>query len=110
MSEKWFEDVFPDAKKEFPEEFNPKPCQTYKIEFIEDEPRPVPVAPGRLAGVIEILLDGEKRSLFISRKYFGQKLLELCREHGSLMGLKVTLHLLPKKKRYYEYEIEVLEE
>lgn len=106
----WFEEAFPGAKKEFPEPLNPEICKTYIIEFIEDKPRNVPIVKGRIAPVIEINCAGKSRSLFLSRKYLAQKILELQENYGSLMGLKIKLHLKTKTKKYYEYDIEIIEE
>jgi len=110
LSEKWFEEVFKGAKKEFPKEFNPEICKSYEIEFLENEPRKVAISKTRYAGVIEIHVNGERRSLFISRQYLGQKIVELQKKHRKLMGIRIKLHLLPKVKKYYEYEIEEIDD
>jgi hypothetical protein len=100
----WFKQIHPDAKAEFPPQLNPKVSTIYILTFKEKKPRVVPDIFDQ-TGVIEVEYNGKIMSLFLGHTYLAQKIYELQKKHGSLMGIRITLHRLKKRKDYIEYEI-----
>jgi hypothetical protein len=111
MSE-WYKAVFGKEPREplppLPERVEYGELNGKTIEFVEDHPRAVSTSMGPRA-VIRIRMDGREYSLWLSRMGLASEVARLEQERGSLMGLRVRVEELPKRRNFIPYRLTAAE-
>jgi hypothetical protein len=109
----WFEKLYgkkpEEIGKKFPKIARFKEINGKEIIFDEDDVRIVSVI-GKERGVINIILDGEERSLFLTRMGLAKEVALLQQKVGSLKGVKVKVEELEKRGSFIPYRLTLIQE
>lgn len=106
----WFKELFPDVPSDFPPTLRIMKGKTYRVTFKEEYPRPVKGGYGKKTAVINVIVDGKSRSLFLgSHVDLARQIWNIWKAGDeSLLNKTVELKKLELKGRNWKYEVKLV--
>lgn len=104
----WFKELYSEVPSEFPPTLRIQTGKTYKLTFEEERPRIVTGGYNKKTAVINVLYNGELRSLYVgSNVDLARQVWNIWKEvNQSLKGWTVEISKVKKEGRNWRYKVE----